>query len=232
MTPLQKLLVEVSKRCPQGKLPEDYIVFDTETSGTDTYTDRVLQYGICFVYCKKASSCISQVIDRREVNIHPRAFEAHGITNERMQKEGVKSEDYVPGLIDLFNWWRSCNRMFVGHNLAAFDAKMLDREAKTCKCEFIFGDNEVVDTGMIVKASQIGMTFNEGETLRNFYTRVAGARAKVKWALTRYCYTEYKLEKYGITVDEAHDAGKDCLLTHYLLEELRKAGGIAKDSRN
>ena len=45
---LQKLLARIAWRCPGGHLPSTYLVFDTETGGTDLYSDRIIEFGFCF----------------------------------------------------------------------------------------------------------------------------------------------------------------------------------------
>ncbi len=46
---MKRLLAEIAKRCPGGQLPDEYLVYDTETSGTDPAKDRILQHGFCIV---------------------------------------------------------------------------------------------------------------------------------------------------------------------------------------
>ena len=46
---LGRLLSEVAKRCHDSRLPDTYLVFDTETNGTDPYSCKMLQIGLCFV---------------------------------------------------------------------------------------------------------------------------------------------------------------------------------------
>ena len=84
-----RLLNDVSKRCPGGKLPDDYLVLDTETTGVNAYSDRVLQIGMCWVLDRKKNSSISQLLSRPGMKIPKQAVDVHHITEERLQKEGV-----------------------------------------------------------------------------------------------------------------------------------------------
>jgi DNA polymerase III epsilon subunit-like protein len=216
-----RLLNEVAKRCPGKKLPDNYFVFDTETTGVNKYSDRIVQYGYCLVINKKKECSEAQLIDRSMIKMHPKAIEAHGITSEYMKANGIPVGEYVPTLVELMLSVRSSGGMFVGHNMMAFDVPMFEQETMLLKIPFKFKDNEVIDTGMIVKAAQLDMNFRPEESLRNFYLRISEIRSRVKWSLAGYCFDTFELEKSGVSRDKAHDAGSDCVLTHYLFEKLR-----------
>ena len=229
---MRNLLKEIAARCPGGVLPDTYCVWDCETSGLDPFENRIIQLGLAFVDGRKVMDSFAQCIRRPpSCVLTPGAVAKHGITRERLDAEGVPAEEFMPEIIKNMMDWQASGKMFAGHNLGAFDVLFLENEAKEYGLPLKFQDNMIIDTGMLVKATQLGITFRgAGETLRGFYTRLREIRAKgVFWALDKHCYATYNLGKYGINKDAAHDAGVDCLLVHYLFEELRHLAGGAAD---
>lgn len=217
-----RLFTDVAKRCPGQVIPDDYLVVDTETTGIDTTKDHILQLGLCFVHDRKPIASMAQYLKRPNLSIHKKASDVHGITLDKIEHEGIEPKYYIPQVVDIFMDWRSKGRMFAGHNLMAFDAPLIERETAGVGIPFKFGDNEIIDTGMLVKAAQLGMYMRPEETLRSFWVRVSQVIAKgIYWSLDRHCYTAYNLTKYGLSLDKAHDAEADCRLSHFLLEELR-----------
>ena len=126
--------------------------------------------------------------------------------------------------------------MFMGHNFGAFDRWIIENDCKEFAETFIFGDDEFIDTGGLVKASQLSyVEFRSGETLAAFFERVREIRAKgVFWSLSR-CVGMYNLVKQGAVVDKLHDAGVDARITHllyqsFLTDMAEKCGGGDDDS--
>jgi DNA polymerase III epsilon subunit-like protein len=217
-----RLLDSVAVKCPEKKIPDDYMVLDTETTGVNAYADLVLQFGICWVTDRKKGISMSHLLSRPGLKIPKQAAAVHHITEERLEKEGVDPKAIIPILVDILRDWQKRGLMFVGHNLMAFDVPLFEREAHSLGVDFKFDGNKVLDTGMLVKAAQLGMFMRDSETLRDFWLRVSEVRAKgIKWSLAGHCYTAYNLGKYGLPLEKAHDAEADCQLSHFLLEELR-----------
>jgi len=219
---MKELLKEVAKRCPGGKLPDDYLVFDTETSEVDRATDRILQFGFVVVKGRTIRDQYGFLVKRtrQEVTIHPEAMKVHGIDYDRLEREGVPPGEVIDTVIDLFLMAKNNRMMIVGHNIASFDAPMLERECSVMGKTFKFDGNDMLDTGMIVKAAQIGSYFDPSMSLKDWFRRVAEVRARgVYWNLDRYCTAKFKLMEGGVV--KAHDAMGDCVLTHRLLEKLR-----------
>ncbi len=219
-----RILEEIAKRCPGGKLPDSLCWWDTETSGVDRYQDRALQYGFGFAHQGKLINRFSQLVRRPGLYIHPEATKVHGITQERLDREGCDANWFVHEVTNIFSDWRRSGKMFGGHNLMAFDAPMYELESKIQNCPFKFGDNEIIDTGMIVKSAQLGMFMRDNESLRDFYIRVSEVRARgIYWSLDRHCYETFELERRtGIKKGQAHDAEIDCVLANGVLEALKE----------
>ncbi len=151
------------------------------------------------------------------------AANVHGITTERMNREGMPAKDFLPDVYETFMAYRKAGLMVVGHNMVAFDAPLLEMELRRSGFDFKFQPDEIIDTGMLVKASRLSMYFDQNDSLRDFARRVAEVRARgIYWSLDRYCYDQYDLGRSGIRKDAAHDAANDCALTHCLLETMRE----------
>lgn len=225
---MQKLITEVAKRLRGGVLPDRYLVLDTETSGTSTESDSILQYGCCVVGNRKKVDAFAVLLNRGDIFINPGAFDAHGLTAEYCKLNGLPPEEAVALIYQTVIDWRASGGLFAGHNVWNFDACRIEADFRKLGHSFKFLPDEVVDTGMLVKASRLGTVPLPNETLEAFYRRINGVRAKgVYWSLDRYCYDAYELGTSGIAKGEAHDAGADCELTHTLLEKLRALGGAA-----
>jgi DNA polymerase III epsilon subunit-like protein len=221
---MKKLLHETAHRCHGGKLPDSYLVCDSETSGVDPKTCRILQYGFAVVIDRKVEDHFTVMMNHGNIDIHPKALEVHGIDAVRMAAEGVEVAEGMKLIFDTLKKWCARGLMFVGHNMIRFDAPFIEYEIYRSGHEFRFGENDIVDTGIHVKASQLGMYYEPTDTLRSFAARVNKHRAAgVYWALDRYCWDVYRLgERTGLRKEAAHDAGVDCFLTHHLLEALRE----------
>ena len=222
---MPRLLAEVAARCPDGKFPDSYLVCDSETSGGSPTSDRIIQYGFCVVRDRVVQSNFAIIINHGpKLFIQPGALNVHHIDHARMAREGVPPEEGLKAIFDTFKTFRANRLMFVGHNLINFDIPFFERDSRLSGDPFIFGDNEVLDTGMLVKSIRLGMYFDPADSLRAYAKRVCGVHAKgVYWSLDRFCYDHYGLgERSGIRKEDTHDAGVDCLLTHHLLEVLRE----------
>jgi DNA polymerase III epsilon subunit-like protein len=221
-----RLIKEIAARLPGGKLPDDYVVFDTETNGVHIATAKILQYGFCVVIRRRVALILSQLVNRPNLVIPKEAADIHGITLEKLAQEGIPAREYVPAVADMMHRWVKEGMIVVGHNLHRFDIPLFEIESAEFGKPFKFTSDSIIDTGMLVKGSQLGMFMRERETLRSFYDRVSSVRSRVKWSLDKHCYATYGLGSSGVRLDDAHDAAADCRLTHWLLETLRKEAGV------
>ena len=228
-----------------GGFPKNYLSLDIETSGVNSNEDLILQVGYCLVEEGKPVEQVSVVLnwpdsglveedwlrDRLERTRKQIEFAKDGratgkrydFTYEFLQtgEPPVATLDSFHGLLmDL----RRATYGFVAHNGYNFDGKMLASHFKNyLHKEWSFLDNELWDTGMIEKASQLNSVPHEGDTLRSFSARVAAGRFKgVFWNLGEHCVKKYALDqKHGIGTMKNCDAGFDAWLDHLLFEEFK-----------
>jgi DNA polymerase III epsilon subunit-like protein len=221
-----------TERWPGNKIPCDYLVLDTETTGTNTTKDSIVQIGFCLVRnCKPVHEHFDTDYESVTIKL-PRekfigaegAIAVHGIDYEKSQRNGIPPQDAYKLLYDLVMDAKAKGLYICGHNLYSFDIPFFQTELSRMGINFRFAPNEVVDTAMLVKAMQIGILPGETENAYSYWSRVRDFRAKgVYFNLDRHCMGRFQLtEKYGASKDAAHDAGYDCWLAHLVVVELNR----------
>jgi len=215
-------MAAVAARCPGGKLPDNYLVLDFETTGFSPTASRVLSIGYAAVRSRAvANQPVEHLVKHaEEVENPPGAFAVNKITRQMMLDKGVPHKDLFGLLVEMLMSMRAGRGMVMGHNFAAFDAEFLINEARRAGIMFQFLPNEILDTGILVKAHQLHESIAPGEDLRQFYARISNISSRVKWGLD-YCYVPFGLDKLLPPRGQAHGAGDDCLRTHYVFERLR-----------
>lgn len=227
MDDTKKIVSGIAQRCHGGRLPTDYLVVDIETSGFNynppegKRPDVVVQVGYAAVKDCKLVQQGAHYIKRPRGTMRGKALEITGITDDILHKYGENPRELYVRLIKLFSLYREAQCMFVGHNMISFDAPFLSRELERLGIDFAFKPNEIIDTGCICKAAQMGSLIGPKESLIEYFNRIRQTRSRVKWAL-EFSIKNYEVDKrFDIDVSKAHDAGVDCYMTHCLLEEFR-----------
>lgn len=117
-----------------------YVVVDTETTGFPrkllgpTHKDqaRVLQFAFCLLdeEMNPLASACTLIKSQHEAghNINPGAQAAHGISNERCLKEGIRFEEFISCLSKVLHDNADTLEYLVAHNIT-FDDEMLLIEA-------------------------------------------------------------------------------------------------------
>jgi DNA polymerase III epsilon subunit-like protein len=219
--------------------PDHYVAFDVETTGLTPGTDLITQAGWCLVVDRQPAANGAIVLDwthssdidqdwlQARMEQTRRQMEAKGkqchMTYARMAEEGHDPRMVLDSLAGIL--YESLNRQdpVMGHNSWGFDIPMLAAHFARWGQDFIFPDDNVLDTGSMEKASQLDMFPSTGESLGAFFRRTHKRRAAgVMWSLDRHCVPKYKLaEKHNLDAGRSHDAGFDSLMTHYLFETYR-----------
>lgn len=228
-------------------LPENYFVFDFETTGLKLDTDLILQIGYCHVENKQVvaneafvldwTSCsdVDQnwLIDR--IKSTKKYIETDRVTNQptgrkyqfsitRLQEEGLPPKIVLAAFQDMIISYATSNVALTGYNIWKFDTKMWESHSKKfLGAEYKFNPASLLDLGLMEKASQLNLTPKPTETIEEFYRRAANAFGKnVGWSLERDIIPKYRLDKrYGLDVSKAHNADFDCQATHCLMETYR-----------
>lgn len=226
MASLRQLMDEINNRWPGNSLPTSYLVIDIETSGfpgsknpNDTEA-CVVQFGYAAVRDKELVQREAHYLKHPPGTMQPDAERLTGITDE-MLATGEEPHKFYTKMAKLYKLYADNKLPIVGHNLINFDVPFIGADMNRFDIPQLFDKNLLVDTGMLYKASRLGMAPCEDETLLQFFQRVGETRSRVKWNLSHAIQRLQIDKKYDLDLTAAHDAGYDCYMTHLLLEELR-----------
>ena len=213
-----------------GLLPTNMLILDIETLGFTPVFDKVVQIGMCVITKGEIDTRLSDTGYTSMMLKWPEecfdgkdgAINVHGIDFIKSSSEGNDPVESFKLLADTIKWAMDSGMYIGGHNFYKFDKPFIERSAADLGVDITFNGDDIIDTGMIVKAMQLGMLPSSDEPISAYWKRVANMRAKgVYFNLDRYCMSRFGLtEKYGVSKDEAHDAGYDCYLTHLVIKEL------------
>lgn len=228
MNSLGRLMQDVAARCPFHRLPNDYLVLDVETSGfywnppSGKKADVIVQVGYAVVRDRQMTVNGAHYVKRPAGTMEGEAKEVTGITDEILAEKGEDPQEFYRRLLPLMELFKNSHAMFVGHNILGFDAPFIEADLDRQGLEFSFTPNEVIDTGCLYKAANVGMLPGPGEALDPFFRRVRSLRCPLKWRL-EFTITQLGIDKeHNLDLEQAHDAAFDCRLTHLLFEQLRK----------
>ncbi|WP_210413822.1 exonuclease domain-containing protein [Protaetiibacter larvae] len=159
-------------------------VFDLETTGVDVERARIV------TACIAVLDADGEVVDRWDwladpgVEIPEAASEVHGITTEQARAEGRPSGVVVAEITQTLRTLFSLGVPVVVYN-APYDLSLLDRECRRNELEPLVDPTPVIDPLVLDKAVD---RYRKGKRT----LEAAAAR-------------------YGVTLDDAHDAGADAI---------------------
>lgn len=239
---------EEFRRLYGGSWPDSYACVDIETSGFDPNADLILEFGLCLVQNRELVTRTNVVINwdghpavvpwwlRERIDQRNRRMALDGkpqlLDYDTLVREGVKADKVLVWMWEMLDNLRQNGWMLVGHNAYSFDERMLaanfDRFLEGIPA-FRFGENGLIDTGCIEKASQAAddpeLVPWPGDSLESYFRRVANRRLPgVRWNLDTHCFEKYGFDsRPGVSRADCHSAGADAYLCHLLMEEYRKA---------
>lgn len=159
-------------------------VFDLETTGVDVETARIV------TACIAVIGADGEVVERwdwladPEVEIPEGASEVHGITTERARAEGRPTGVVVAEITQTLRTLFGLGIPVVVYN-APYDLSLLDRECRRNELEPLIDPSPVIDPLVLDK---------QVDTYRKGKRTLEAAAAH-----------------YGVTLDDAHDAGADAI---------------------
>ena len=237
-----------------GKLPDNYLVFDIETTGLDINVDLPAQLGWAVIENNRLVDSGARFMDwysnSSEDNKHwlterisrtKEQFEykkgfatgsVYSVSVDRM-KEGESPEKVMSDFFRLFSECRKKGFGFVAHNGLRHDQPIIDRvlkEVSEGEMRFYFKPNEYFDTLSIEKSVQIFPELASDESWLYFARRAYHLGGyKVKGSLDRHCAVKYDLpNKHSLCMEKAHEADFDCVLTHHLFQEYKEIARSAE----
>lgn len=103
------------------------LAFDTETTGVDTETDRIVSAAAIRMHNGTADTTVW--LADPGIEIPTAATEIHGISTEQARAEGQPATDVVIGIIAALSAAVEAGTPLVGHNIV-YDLTILDRETR------------------------------------------------------------------------------------------------------
>lgn len=178
------------------------MAFDTETTGIDVESDRVIELGAAYFDSGKPSNLRRALIDPQRP-IPAEATEVHHISDEDIRGQPT-FEALAPRIVGHFRGGADDNEAprLVGYNALAFDVLVLNAEFHRAGVEYRIDPRMVLDLMIFVRWHHRDMRNRR---------------------LTRLC------EHYGVPLRNAHSASADAAATGRLLFRLIEAGLVPDD---
>ena len=173
-------------------LDPGFIAFDTETTGTNPESDRIVTAAAVHFRDGQPVESRSWLL-RIDIPIPPRATEVHGITDDMSQSQGI---DQADALAEIHAFLTANNLPLVAFN-SSFDIAMLNMNMKRLNLPAFTEPN----SPPIICPYVLDKQFNK-------YVRGKNQRRLMP-----------TIERYGLTFDEAnwHGAEADATITGQLL---------------
>ncbi len=236
------------------RLPDSYLVLDTETTGLTRDWDLPWEIGMLTVHRRQVvaqehyvlnwllrpdlvdPSWFNNSLERLEQVFFKAGKIWHG-SLARIEKDGIDPIVALSKTATTLDQWRKNDGYFVGHNAAYFDAVLLEKLfAEYFQTDFVFPDERMIDTGALQKAKQSVICIDPRnqlrprmkETLRAFALRVQQSKMPGNFWNIEECVEQYKLcDDHGLCPDALHGSLVDCQAVHLMLEihkEINRAG--------
>jgi len=161
-------------------------VFDTETTGLETETTRIVSAHVSVLTPDGESTEARNWLIDCGIEIPARATEVHGITTERMRAEGAPAPDSIFEIVSLLQGFFEAGIPVVAFN-ATYDFSILDREAKR------YGLNPINDVKPVIDPMIIDRQVDK-------YVKGKNQRTLINTAA-----------RYGVPIVGAHDASVDAI---------------------
>ena len=117
--------------------PEEYVVFDIETTGFDVDKDQIIEIGAVKVQASEPEEHF-HVLVRIEQSLPEEIVELTGITDEVLASEGISLEEAIEGFLEFVD-----DYVVVAHR-ASFDCEFVQVACEECELDDF--DNEAFDT--------------------------------------------------------------------------------------
>jgi len=229
-----------------GKWPTSYICFDLETTNISKHYDFIVEWGYCVVVDCVLVENKSILFDWSKDSKILNHISADGaalffdslektyrsgrcrVSPELLKLQGIPPLEGLQLIWDYVSNWIKNNVIFVAHNGIKFDEKVLRSNFRLLQiADFSFGENRLLDTNAIEKASQLvnDNRFHPriNDTLRSYFQRVLSYHIPgVKSNLSKHCYNKYFKNLLLDGKKEFHRAYFDAYCCHLLMEVWRK----------
>lgn len=219
-------------------MPPTYLVLDLETTNPDPASGQIWQIGFYPVidsrpsYDRGTSIYVKQprtVLAKADFEIEHRAQRSGTTTDAARQafiaeveSRGVEPQQALTVAAALIDTFIRSRHYLVGQNFVKFDIPMFNYSCLQHGVGAVsFPKSQLIDIGMLIKSGLTRRRALSYEAPRDFYYRVSEERSRCRWSLERAVVPHFKLvEKYGVDISQAHDAGYDCWITAVALQEI------------
>ena len=238
---LRAIFKHCSKKMQKPFPTDDYLVFDTETSGLDNIKNRILQVGFAYVKDRKVTDSVAKYVkvppgtvshshDDEETGERIKgSVDINGITEETLEKYGESPVEVFGWVKKMFLNAKNKGLPLVGHNSVRFDIPFIMNELDRHNVGRVELDNDlIIDTGILVKGARISYVPRPEQNLKKLWYDISLLRMKGVFYSIDWCFKHFKLdETRGASKIDQHDAAADAVLTHHILESLRDLVGDA-----
>jgi len=227
-------LAKIVKERSEYVFPNSYLVLDIETDSVRPASGNILQIGhlLCINgEIKSNHAAFVQTDDATLLAYDNNAYvarqKAEGndgyVKSADVRKHGVDRKIICETLGKLYDASMGLpNAVVIGHNLSGFDVPFIENFSTRVGAPIKFDRKRIIDTGSLFKANKLGALPADEEPSWNFFARVRGYRAKgVFWRLSLAARDLDITGQLPFSLDSAHDAGADCLITHYVYQAMR-----------
>ena len=236
------------------EFPSNYVCIDVETSGFDRERDFICSIGHVVVRDNEIVESKEHYLNwaqydgidledfKYRLDRTKRSMEAAGKgfyhSYEKLTEDGEAPTTVLMDYLTLFEEMEERDEVLVAHNGWGVDMQFLQAHFYNwLRVPFKFSPHLVYDSGIIEKASQLGLEDNPlpalNENLMDFSARIGGMRRKdVRWSLDTHCEKQYALTdkvRAAGYAGEDHQALYDAVKLHFLLEEHRALSKYVDD---
>lgn len=219
-------------------LPTNYTSIDCETSGFSHSEDVLIDIGFSEVRDGKLAKSDNILLnwgtvpgfDLLELDRRLRKtadhFAAKGrlypYTVEYLRVAGVPAQEGIQRIGERLQKLGQDREAIAGHNFIQFDTGWISRTLSWVPgCYVQWVEDDIVDTAMIEKGSQLWQYPWPGDTWATWYQRVRSRGSKgLKWNLDTHCQGRYKLAT-AREMQGQHTAVFDTVLVYRLIEAFR-----------
>lgn len=190
----------------------NYVIYDYETTGLDVLNDRIVSAGYLRVVDNQITEEMSFIV-KQPVVIPDICIGIHGITNERMNKEGISPKEAMQRGADFMkkNFCGGLNNLGYDYFLAEVECNRHGIERPRIENQF--------DVGLMYKGIALGNLYNESEFFFSYAKRIRDIRAKgVKFNLNFLTKT---FECENLREDGIHTVLHDIKMTHNIFQKMK-----------
>jgi len=198
------------------RFPDDYLCLHIIATDFDPLTGLILEVGICQVRNQEVAERLTWALDW--------AGEPSLSINQHPSPNAVPARQALDEILAVVRAALGRGEFLVGHNLWAFHLPIAHQHWLNRLGEMLeINGSQVLDTGLMEKASQIEAHPNDHTDLEEFWSSVRDRRAVgVHWSLRGHCVSKYGLVEDGTSPQPSL---ADACLTHLLLEKFRSLCG-------